>query len=189
MTGADLGRKGKLIVIVGFMGSGKTTVARELARLLKCPAIDLDELICDREHRTAGEIIEQSGEEEFRHVETETLRHALQHNSSNAALHIIALGGGTWTLRRNRDLINEQNVLTIWLDAPFELCWKRIQTSGVKRPLARDEVQARMLYAHRRPQYALVELQLQVTEQSPAEICRDLIETGALLEADDRKQD
>lgn len=167
----------RLIVIVGFMGSGKTTVARELARLLTCRSIDLDELITERERRSPGEIIEQSGEEEFRRIETETLSQVLNEESVDSPVRIIAPGGGAWTLQRNRDLINEHKGFTIWLDAPFELCWERIQASEKGRPLARDQREARILYQERRPQYAFAQLQLKVsTNKSTEKICVEIAE-------------
>lgn len=166
------------IVIIGFMGSGKTTIARELALLLKCEAIDLDEFIRERKGRTPGEIIDQSGEETFRQIETETLTHTFLTEISGPPAPVIALGGGTWMLQRNRDLINKHQGLVIWLDAPFDLCWKRIQANGIDRPLARDETKARMLYADRRPQYALAKFQLQVSgHQSPADLCLELVDS------------
>jgi shikimate kinase len=166
-----------LVVIVGFMGAGKTTVARELARLLHGRAIDLDELISKHEHRSAGEIIEQSGEAEFRRIETETLSQFLNEESSDSQARVIALGGGTWTLQRNRDLIHEHKGFTIWLDAVFELCWERIQACGGERPLARDEHPARMLHAERRPQYALAEVHVEVTmNKSTEDICVEMAE-------------
>ena len=146
------------IVITGFMGSGKTSVARGLARILGCQMLDLDHVIAEREGRTAREIIEQDGEESFREVETRTLHEVLK----NSPTGVIALGGGAWTFERNRNLINKHGCVTVWLDAPFELCWERILISGSSRPLARDEGQARMLYAERRPQYALAKLHVRV---------------------------
>lgn len=173
----DPPNKPRLVVIVGFMGSGKTTVARELARLLNCKAIDLDELISKREHRSPGEIIEQSGEAEFRRIETETLSQFLNDKSSDSEARVIALGGGTSTLQRNRDLINEHKGFTIWLDATFELCWERIQASGGGRPLARNEHRAKLLHAERRPLYALAEMQVEVTtDKSTEEICAEIAE-------------
>src|SRR5712664_1130732 len=100
----------KPVLIKGFMGSGKTTVANALAGLLNCPAIDLDQLITAREKRSPREIIEQDGEPAFRQVETRWLSKALQLDSAQ----VIALGGGAWTLPRNRELIAEHKGFTVW---------------------------------------------------------------------------
>src|SRR6185295_9378263 len=120
------------VIITGFMASGKTTVARALAFKLGCQNIDLDQFITDRTGRTPKEIIEQDGESAFREVETNSLREALASEPTG----VIALGGGAWTVLRNRELIAERDALTVWLDAPFELCWQRIETAGSERPLA-----------------------------------------------------
>jgi shikimate kinase len=144
------------IIITAFMGSGKTTVARALARELTCEMVDLDELITNKAQRTARQIIEEDGEPAFREVES----HALCEVLENGFAGVIALGGGAWTLQRNRDLINEYRGITVWLEVPFELCWERILASGGERPLAPDELQARMLYAERRADYALAQLHI-----------------------------
>ena len=167
------------IIITGFMGSGKTTIARGLTRVLGCEMLDLDHVIAEREGRTAREIIEQDGEESFREVETRILREVLENSPAN----VIALGGGAWTLERNRNLINKHGCVTVWLDAPFELCWERILISGGSRPLARDEGQARMLYAERRPQYALAELPVRVVaNKSTDEISAEIAERLRVLD-------
>lgn len=161
------------IIITGFMGSGKTTIGRGLALLLGCEMLDLDHVIAEREGRTAREIIEQDGEQSFREVETRILQEVLE----NSPRGVIALGGGAWTLERNRILINRHGCATVWLDAPFELCWERILSSGSSRPLARDEGQARKLYAERRPQYALAKLPIRlVANRSTDEISAEIAE-------------
>src|SRR5256885_5355098 len=108
------------IIITGFMGAGKSTIARGLARILGCEMLDLDHVIAEREGRTAREIIEQDGEESFRGIETRILREVLE----NSPMAVIALGGGAWTIERNRNLINKHGCVAVWLDAPFELCWE-----------------------------------------------------------------
>jgi shikimate kinase len=167
------------IIITGFMGSGKTTIARGLARILGCEMLDLDHVIAEREGRTAKEIIEQDGEESFREIETRIIREVLE----NSPMGVIALGGGAWTLERNRNLINKHGCVTVWLDAPFELCWERILISGSSRPLARDEDQARMLYAERRPQYALAKLHVRmIANKSTDEISAEIAESLQVLD-------
>jgi shikimate kinase len=153
------------IVIMGFMGTGKTTVAHGLARKLNCRAIDLDDLIFQRETRGPKEIIEQDGEEAFRKIETNILHEVL----AEASARVLAVGGGAWTIVENRKLIAEHGALTVWLDAPFELCWKRIEAGREARPLARSREMAETLYATRRPLYELADVRISIDENESAD--------------------
>jgi len=142
------------IVILGFMGCGKTTVATELARQLECSFIDLDSFITESQGRSPAEIIEQDGEAAFRQIESLALTEVLKDRD----VHVIALGGGTWSIPANRTLIALYDCLTIWLDAPFEACWQRIiESSKTVRPLAPDRATAFARFASRRDDYALAE--------------------------------
>ena len=154
--------KARPIIIAGFMGAGKTAVAAALARRLTCEMIDLDRFIEERVGRCAQAIIDEEGEPRFRELESERLREALEMDGAR----VIALGGGAWTIERNRALIKERGGFTVWLDVPFDLCWRRIRSTGGTRPLARDEAQARELYQARRPLYALAELHVEADERS-----------------------
>ena len=153
------------IVILGFMGCGKTTVAKELARQLDCSFVDLDSFITERHRRSPAEIIQQDGEDSFRDLETLALRDVLQ----NKHARVIALGGGTWIIPANRTLIALHDCLTVWLDAPFELCWKRINVRETFRPLAPDRETTLARYESRRADYALAERPIAVDELDPAE--------------------
>ncbi len=153
------------IIILGFMGSGKTTVARELARQLEGTHVDLDSFIFDREGRSAAEIIKEDGEHQFREVETLALRDVLQ----NSEARVIALGGGTWTIPANRTLIALHDCATVWLDAPFELCWTRISNTQTDRPLAPNHQTARARYDSRRADYSLAQQRVEVNESDTAE--------------------
>jgi|SRR5882672_2506233 len=158
------------IVIVGFMGCGKTTVAKALARKLECDSIDLDSFIKEREGRTPAEIIEEDGEAAFRQIETNALRKALEDNSAR----VIALGGGAWTVAANRALVAEHDCLSVWLDAPFELCWQRIRASASTiRPLAPDRASARALHGSRRASYLFAQVPVDAT-RALAEIVSDI---------------
>jgi shikimate kinase len=154
-----------LIVITGFMGSGKSAVASALSRHFEREVIDLDEAIAATEGRTAKQIIDETGEVSFREIETRVLEKLL----ANCTSAIIALGGGAWTIPRNRDLINQHGGISVWLDAPFDLCWKRIVASGYQRPLAPNEQEARQLYETRLPHYQSAELQIVASEDRPIE--------------------
>jgi len=154
------------IVIVGFMGCGKTAVAKELSRQLDSKFIDLDSFITERNGRSPAEIIQQDGETLFREIETLALRDVLQDRKASS----IALGGGTWTIPANRTLVALHDCLSIWLDVPFEVCWHRIMTSSnTVRPLAPDRDTAWDRYQTRRADYALAERHLTVDESDSAE--------------------
>ena len=149
------------IVITGFMCAGKTTVGRELARRLSLPFLDLDDLVTEREGRTPAELIDERGEAACRDAETRALRSAL----GAGAAFVLALGGGAWTLERNRDLLRAHGARTVWLDAPFELCWRRAAADGgASRPFARDRRLAEKLYDERRAAYSTAELHIDVSE-------------------------
>jgi shikimate kinase len=159
------------VLLTGFMAAGKTTVAHALAHLLGVRALDLDDLVAAREGRNAQQLIDEKGEPFFRDAETRALEEALRDEGTR----VIATGGGAFTFERNRAHVNARRCLTVWLDAPFELCWQRIQAVDNSRPLARDEVKARELYERRRAAYALAELRLRVhSEATPEQLAREI---------------
>jgi shikimate kinase len=153
------------IAIIGFMGTGKTTVAHELALRLNFPAVDLDAMVTSSEGRSPKEIIEEDGENTFREIETRTLLEVLMEGRAR----IIAVGGGAWTIAQNRKLMAEHETFTVWLDAPFELCWKRIAAGPELRPLARSREMAERLYSERRPIYELADVRVEVSDNESAE--------------------
>ena len=155
------------IVIIGFMGCGKTTVAKALAQQLGSAMIDLDSFITDREGRSPAEIIVQDSEPSFREIETRALQDVLEKNVAR----VIALGGGAWMIEANRALVAQHDCLSVWLDAPFELCWERIQSSGTIRPLAPDRESAQELYESRRASYQLAAVRVDaISDDSVAQI-------------------
>jgi shikimate kinase len=161
------------IVLTGFMGAGKSTVAASLARQLNCPLVDLDEMISEREKRSVPSLIREDGEAQFREVETSVLREALERKEAA----VIALGGGAWTLARNRSLILEHDCITVWLDASFELCWMRMtRAQQHDRPLKSNRRRTRQLYDERRPLYQLAALRVDVNaDRSAAKVAAEII--------------
>ncbi|MDT7807154.1 MAG: shikimate kinase [Acidobacteriota bacterium] len=159
--------KQRRVVITGFMGAGKTTVARTLARLLAASFVDLDDSITQAEGRSPRELIDEEGEQHFREAETRALRRELE----EGAARVIATGGGAWTLERNRALAAAHGCLSVWLDAPFDLCLRRIEQSGGRedRPFARDSTRARRLYEERLDAYSLADLRVRVTPPKGAD--------------------
>jgi shikimate kinase len=162
------------IVLTGFMGSGKTTVAMALGKRLRCSVRDLDKVFEDSTGRTPSDTIKDDGEIVFRAAESEVLRALILRDEA----HVIALGGGTWMVPENRELLKSQQLCSVWLDPPFELCWSRIRVGGENRPLARNEDEARMLYEQRRPYYELADKHVVVTaEKSVQEIVQEITES------------
>ncbi len=182
--------RSRRIIITGFMGSGKTAVARALARILNYQTLDLDEVITQLEQRGPKEIIETDGEPAFREIETQTLSKVLKEVLETDAAHVIALGGGTWTLERNREIIRKHRCHTVWLDVPFDLCWKRILASGDERPLARNESEARNLYQERRDSYRRAVLHVAATEKRSADhIAGEIAQALSIRETESRKNE
>ena len=150
------------LIITGFMGCGKTHFARELARRLNLNMMDLDDFITESEGRSPAQLIVEDGEPAFRAIESEVLRGLLETKAEG----VIALGGGAWIQEGNRKLIHQYEWLSVWLDAPFEICWARIEASGEDRPLGKTREQAQSLFDHRRPIYELADVHIVVAGDS-----------------------
>jgi shikimate kinase len=155
------------VIITGFMGAGKTTVGRALARLLGETFVDLDDAVRELEGRGPRELIDVEGEVYFREAETRALRRVLE----EGAARVVATGGGAWALARNRSLVAAHAYLSVWLDAPFDLCLRRIEAEGARgsRPFARDPTSARRLYEERLAAYRQADLRVPVAPEAGAE--------------------
>lgn len=141
---AEVGALGSHVVLVGFMGAGKTTVGREVARLTHRPFVDLDEEI-EARHGPIRDLIVD--EPRFRTLEEQMAAEVLGRPDPA----VIALGGGAVASEATRDLLLE-GAFVLWLDVGMEECWRRV--AGSDRPLAQDESVFRRLYDERRDLYA-----------------------------------
>lgn len=141
------------IVLTGFMGVGKTSVARHLAHILRCETIDLDFFIEGIERRGIAEIICDVGIARYREIETNCLKKILAEHSSQ----VLALGGGAWTLAENREMLKKQEFTSIWLESTFEHCWQNIRLSRKVRPLAVNKSDTYKLFEERQNVYCLAD--------------------------------
>ena len=120
------------IYLIGYMGSGKSTVGRLLAAKLQLEFIDFDEHIELSTEKTITEIFDQEGEEKFRALEHECLKRLLTKNNV-----VIALGGGTPCFHNNMELINKKGT-SVYIDMNVADLVKRLAKARNKRPLIRD---------------------------------------------------
>ena len=163
----------KNIYLVGFMGSGKSTVGPLLAHRIGRPFYDLDNLIEEKQKMTVSDIFESRGEEFFRELESQCL-----HESQHLAPCVMALGGGTFQGQVNQEFL-AQHGLTIWLRAPLDLIKERCD-EATTRPLARDPRQFETLFELREKYYRMADIHVEVKLKSPQQICTEIQQRGAL---------
>lgn len=154
----------KHVYLVGFMGSGKSTVGPLLAKQLDRDFYDLDELIEKNQQMKISDIFESKGELYFREVESQVLAH-----TRDLPPAVIALGGGTFVRESNRHLMAASGI-TVWLKVPLRLARERCSTV-TNRPLARNPEEFQALFHSRVPFYELSDIHVPVEEKSPEQIC------------------
>jgi shikimate kinase len=145
------------IYLVGFMGAGKTTAARALARRLGWRVFDIDECIEQREGRRVSAIFAASGEPYFRQVERQVLHELLPQREV-----IVSTGGGTFVDPENRDLMLADGRVA-WLDVPFIQVLNRVPRDG-RRPLAADREQMQQLFERRQIAYSLAHVRIDASK-------------------------
>jgi shikimate kinase len=141
------------IILVGFMGVGKGTIARALVKKTNLFAVDSDDLIESMENRKIKKIFESDGEEYFRALEQKTANW-IESSLNNT---IISVGGGFYKVKNLKNLGK-----VVLLDAPFDWIYKRLldapnsEKKLKKRPLFRDLTKAKELYETRESEYKKV---------------------------------
>ena len=157
------------LAIVGYMGSGKSTLGRLLARALRLEFVDLDRAVVKKAGKGIPEIFAERGEKHFRDVEHEALRGALRGMSPT----IVACGGGVVVLPENRSLLRD--VTTVFLREDTDVLYER--TRGTGRPLratSREEFVRR--YAERLPFYREVaDVEVEVGGRQPTEVAEEVL--------------
>ncbi|HEX3520463.1 MAG TPA: bifunctional shikimate kinase/3-dehydroquinate synthase [Solirubrobacteraceae bacterium] len=137
-------------VLIGFMGAGKSTAARELAAALGVEARDSDELLEQELGHPVAHEFELHGEQAFRVAEEQLVCRLLSEAPSDS---VVALGGGSVLSKRVREALGAH--VTVLLDVDPDTAWERVQSSpqGATRPLARDREELRLLHASRAALY------------------------------------
>jgi shikimate kinase len=155
------------IVLVGFMGAGKSTVGPEVARALDFRFVDLDRALERRLGQSVPEIFRTRGEAAFR---AEELREA----QAAAALerHVVAAGGGAFAQDATRDALRA-GAFSVWLRCGLDAVLARVPPDG-SRPLAMDRATIAELFAQRESSYRQADRVVDA-EQEPASVARDVV--------------
>jgi shikimate kinase len=142
------------VVLVGMMGSGKSSIGRRLAARLAIPFVDADSEIEEAAGMTIPEIFEQHGEPYFRAGEARVIARLLDHGPQ-----VLATGGGAFMNRDTRAAIRQKGV-SVWLKAELEVLMKRIKRRSDRPRLKADDPAATLtaLIAERYPVYAEADL-------------------------------
>ena len=148
------------LYLVGFMGAGKSTVARAMGRATGWRVEDIDERIEARERKSVAAIFSQHGEAHFRQLEREALTALLPERHT-----IVATGGGTFIETDNRALMLADGEVA-WLDLPLASVIERVPADG-RRPLAADRAQLELLYTRRQLAYAHAHVRIDATRPVP----------------------
>jgi shikimate kinase len=157
------------IVLVGFMGAGKSAVGRRLARRLKYRFVDLDSRIEKRTGRKIAELFSEQGEPAFRALEQEEAV-AL----SGLENVVVAAGGGAFAFPATRELLRK-GALTVWLQCDLETTLTRIRADG-SRPLAGNREIMRALLAEREPSYRQADVTVDTSRRKPREVVDRIVE-------------
>ncbi|MET3195880.1 shikimate kinase [Bacillus sp. OAE603] len=159
----------KSIYLVGFMGCGKTSVGKIIAKALNCHFIDLDEEIVSHTGKSIPTIFEEKGENGFRIIESEVLKKVSSDSS------IISTGGGIVTCPENI-VFMKQNGIIFYLESTIETLYKRIhQDSNRPNAVNRSLVELKNLFISRKSFYEKADFTISVTEKSPKDVSVEII--------------
>ncbi|MBR6285786.1 MAG: shikimate kinase [Bacteroidaceae bacterium] len=126
------------IILIGYMGAGKTTIGKLLAEDLKLQFFDIDWYIEDRFHKKIPQIFEERGEEGFRQIERNMLHEVAEFEDV-----LISSGGGTPCFFDNMDYMNQQ-AKTVYLKASPEVLYDHLKMGRTERPLLADKTPEEM---------------------------------------------
>jgi len=168
---AEDGDFSRPIVLVGFMGSGKSRIGQRLAKRLGLPFADSDAEVANAFGTSIAEIFKTKGEQEFREAERRTIFALLRSGPA-----VISIGGGAFVDPETRRVLL-QSARTVWLDPPFKVIVDRVSRS-THRPLAvtrnRDELQ--QLWEERRSSYAKAHFRVETGEDDPERAVDRIVE-------------
>jgi shikimate kinase len=161
------------VILIGFMGAGKTSTGKELARLLGYNFWDMDEWIEEKNGKKVAKIFEEKGEEYFRSQE----KNAVAWLKSKKQ-YIVSTGGGTWVSEENRNRLLKMG-WCIWLKVSAENVLRRVGTQSSQRPvLAKSNNLLRKIneiLSERNPLYSQAHASFDTNQKKPKEMALEII--------------
>ena len=130
----------KKIILIGYMGSGKSTIAKLLSKSMHYEFLDLDEIIEKEQNASVSAIFERKGEVYFRKLEHEVLKRILESNRNM----VLSLGGGTPCFSNNQELLKQEDIDTIYLKTSIDKLYERLRTQKANRPLIANKSEDEM---------------------------------------------
>ena len=184
MTFDPMQQTEKIIVLIGLMGAGKTSVGRKLAKLINMDFVDVDEEITKAAGCSVEDIFFKYGEDAFRDVEERVMARLLGEKTR-----VLATGGGAFINKNIRTSIKEHGV-SVWLNADLETLWKRVKHKR-SRPLLRTENPRETLaniYKDRVKTYCLADIIIESRDKSSLEemanlVIKSLLDRNDLIES------
>lgn len=158
------------IFLIGFMGSGKSTVGKLLAEKLNLKFIDIDEEIEKQENKTISQIFKENGEMYFRNLEKQKIK-----EFQSKKVYVVSTGGGLGANKENMEFM-KKNGIVIWLDVSLEEVLKRCKENA-NRPLLNQPLEnLKKLYEKRKNVYSMAHVHIKTDGKSPKEITKEIIE-------------
>ncbi|GDX14392.1 MAG: shikimate kinase [Ilumatobacteraceae bacterium] len=163
----------RIVVLVGMMGAGKTTVGRSVASRLGVDFVDTDDLVEARAGKSVRDIFASDGEAAFRTLESQVLAESLK----SPVDVVVAAAGGTVLSESNRAALREHADVVVWLDADVSALGERA-SRGAHRPLLDGDVEDRLmaLDGERRVLYqSVADVRLDTTGKGIAEVVQEVV--------------
>lgn len=159
------------IVIVGMMGSGKSSTTKELSKLLNIPSYEADEIFENQQNCSIKDFFKTKGEEEFRKIESQILIDILKKDSF-----ILSTGGGVVLSEKNRELLFSKDIFSIYLSARPQTIFDRIKDDKTRPLLLVDEPQKEIekIINNRKRYYQKAALTVITDNKTPKEIAGEI---------------
>ena len=165
------------LYLVGFMGSGKSTVGKIIAYKTGYKFVDIDKLIEERENKTIPQIFKEYGESYFRQLE----KHIIQEFTEKSG-YIVSTGGGLGADIENMKKMKKSGTV-VWLDVSLDEILKRTEKDSTERPLLKNpREKIEKLYKDRKKVYSMADIHIKAENKSPEEIAQEILDKWSSLQ-------